>query len=51
MWCLQYPQEEYSHAVLDDKSVEKCAKVRFLAKVEWFDNNEVCVVSVGFTTI
>ena len=44
---MQYPQEEISHQVLDDKSVEKSARVRALAKVEWFDRNEVCVASVS----
>ncbi len=33
--------------VMDDKSVEKSARVRALARVEWFDINEVCVVSVS----
>nr|CAD7455029.1 unnamed protein product [Timema tahoe] len=31
------PQEEVSHVILDDGSVEKTVRVRFLCKVEWFE--------------
>ncbi|XP_065200264.1 uncharacterized protein LOC135831590 isoform X2 [Planococcus citri] len=48
---LQSPQEELSHAVLDDRSVEKSARVHCLAKMEWFDSNEICVVSICGTAV
>nr|CAD7590117.1 unnamed protein product [Timema genevievae] len=31
------PQEEVSHVILDDGSVEKTVRVRLLCKVEWFE--------------